>query len=82
MYADGMLGNRAIYDSIAPLTTAIFNYIRPEGAAAYKQANIFPWINEYWDNPDYEVAPQEKVNTALSSFMSQAPGFSKERFKK
>lgn len=81
MYADGMLGNRAIFDSLAPLTTGVFNYMRPEGAPAYKQNQLFPWINEYWDNPDLEPTPQEKVNDSLLTYVAQAKGFSKERFK-
>lgn len=81
MYADGMLGNRAVFDGIAPLTTAVFNYMRPEGAGAYKQAQIFPWINQYWQNPDNDIAPEEQVNSALLSYVSQAKGFKKERFK-
>jgi hypothetical protein len=81
MYADGMLGNRAIFDGIAPMTTAVFNYMRGENVAPYKQASLFPWINEYWQNPDYEPTPEEKVNNALLSFVSQAKGFDKGRFK-
>ncbi|MGI9162840.1 MAG: hypothetical protein ACR2JI_07985 [Mycobacterium sp.] len=81
MYADGMLGNKAIFDGLAPLTTAIFNYMRPESAPAYKQTAIFPWINEYSINPDFEPTNEEQVNNALLTFVSQAKGFSKERFK-
>lgn len=81
MYADGMLGNKAIFDGLAPLTTAIFNYMRAEGAPAYKQSQLFPWINEYWLNPDLEPTPQEQVNNSLLAYVTQAKGFSKERFK-
>ena len=81
MYADGMLGNRAIFDGLAPLTTAIFNYMRAEGAPAYKQSQLFPWINEYWSNPDLEPTQEEQVNQSLLTYISQAKGFSKERFK-
>lgn len=81
MYADGMLGNKAIFDGLAPLTTAIFNYMRAEGAPAYKQNQLFPWINEYWINPDLEPTPEEQVNQSLLTFVTQAKGFSKERFK-
>ena len=81
MYADGMLGNRAIFDGIAPMTTAVFNYMRPEGVAPYKQTSLFPWINEYWQNPDNEPTPEEKVNNSLLAFVSQAKGFDKGRFK-
>ena len=81
MYADGMLGNRGQYDGIAPLTTAIFNYIRPEGAPSYKQHQMFPWINEYWENPDLEPSPEQLVNQSLLAYVSQAKGVKKERFK-
>lgn len=82
MYADGMLGNKATFDGLAPLTTAVFNYMRPEGAAAYKTHSIFPWINEYAQNPDLEPSSAEQVNTALLTFVSRAKGFSKERFQR
>lgn len=82
MYADGMLGNRAIFDGLAPMTTAVFNYMRPEGVAAYKQSQLYPWINQYWENPDNDVAPEDQVNNALLTFVSQAKGFKKERFKR
>lgn len=81
MYADGMLGNRAMFDTLAPLTTGVFNYMRPEGAPAYKQKQMFPWINEYWENPDHEPSVKEKINDSLLTFMTQAQGFSMDRFK-
>ena len=81
MYADGMLGNRAVFDSLAPITTGVFNYIRPEGAPAYKQEQMFSWINEYWQNPDLEPDPQEQVSNSLLGYISQAKGFSRDKFK-
>ena len=81
MYADGMLGNRAIFDGLAPLTTGVFNYMRGENSPAYKQEQIFPWINEYWDNPDFELSPEDQANQALLTFVTTAKGFSTERFK-
>lgn len=81
MYSDGMLGNRAIYDGLAPMTTAVFNYMRPENAAAYKQAQLFPWINEYWENPDLDVSKKDQVSNSLIAYMSQAKGFKAARFK-
>lgn len=81
MYSDGMLGNRAVFDSIAPLTAGVFNYIRPQGAPAYKGTDLFPWINLYWQNPDYEPTQDEQVSNSLLAYIAQAKGFSKERFK-
>jgi hypothetical protein len=82
MYADGMLGNRGQFDSLAPLTAGVFNYMRSNGQTAYKQDSIFPWINQYFENPDHQPTKQQEVNNSLLTFMSQAQGFSIERFKK
>jgi len=81
MYAEGMLGNKAIFDALAPITTAVFNYLRPEGAPANKVDSIFNWINEYFRNPDNEPAEADKVNAALLTFVSRAKGYKNERFK-
>lgn len=80
MYADGMLGNRGVYDSIAPLTAGVFNYIRPEGAPAYKTDQLFPWVGEYFVNPDFEPPKEEQVSNSLLAYVAQAKGFSRERF--
>lgn len=77
MFADGYIGNRSIFEAIAPLTAGVFNYIRPSGTPAYSQDKIFPWINEYMVHPDND--PEK--GDGLLLFMSQAPGFSMERMK-
>lgn len=81
MFADGILGNRGVYDSVAPLTAGVFNYIRPEGAPAYKPEQFFPWINDYFKNPDFEPTQAEQVSNSLLAYIAQAKGFSLERFK-
>lgn len=81
MYADGMLGSKAIYDAIAPLTTAVFNYMRAEGQPAFRQDRLFPWIEEYWRNPDHDPEPQQAVSDGLKTYIMYAKGFAKERFK-
>jgi hypothetical protein len=80
MYGDGVLGGKAVYDAIAPLTTAVFNYIRAPNTAAYKAESIFPWVNEYDRNPEFEPTPQDKANNALLLFMTTAPDFNMGRF--
>ena len=80
MYGDGVLGGKAVYDAIAPLTTAVFNYIRPPNAPAYKAEAIFPWVNEYDRNPEFEPTSQDKANNALLLFMTSAPDFNIGRF--
>lgn len=82
MFADGMLGNKGVFDALAPLTAGIFNYLRAQGSPSYKPEQIFPWIHEYSVNPDLELPKEDKVNESLLTFMTQAHGFNMERFKK
>ena len=82
MYVDGMVGNRAIYDAMSLLTAGVFNYIRQEGSPPYRPDTLFPGINEYLRNPDFEPSKEEQVSNSLMAYMSQAKGFKKERFKK
>ena len=79
MYADGLLGNRAIYNALTPITTALYNYMRAPNTRAYKSSEIFPWIESYSINPDIE---DNSVNNSLLLFMTQAPNFKMDRFKK
>jgi len=81
MYADGVLGNRGVYDALAPITTGVFNYIRDPSTNAFNADKIFPWITEYTQNPDFEPTEQDSVNNALLAFMTSAPGFSMEMIK-
>ena len=78
MFADGMLGNKAIYNALTPITTALYNYMRSSNSPAYKTKDIFPWIDDYSKNPDNDV----DVSDALLLFMTQAPNFKMDRFKK
>lgn len=81
MYADGLLGNKGIFDALTPITTGIFNYLRDSGASAYKPTDIFPWVNEYSVNPDHEPTQQEVASNGLIGFISQAKGFKMDAFK-
>lgn len=80
MYADGVIGNKGVFDALAPITAAVFNYFRPQGASAFKVDQIFPWVQEYSVNPDTEMTPEQAASNGLLVFMSQAPGFEMTRF--
>lgn len=80
MYADGILGTKSVYDALAPITAALFNYIRPAHTPAYRVEKIFPWITEYRENPDNEPPKAELISKGLQAFMSQAKGFKPEMF--
>lgn len=77
MWADGMLGGKAVFDSMAPITAALFNYIRTPSTPAFKTTQIFPWVVEYGDNPDLE---EDEAQNGLLTFLTTAPGFSMEKF--
>ena len=79
MYAEGMLGNKAIYNALTPITTALYNYMRGPNQRAYKSNEIFPWIDDYLKNPDIE---DNQVSNSLLLFMTQAPNFKIDRFQK
>lgn len=81
MWADGILGNKAMFEALTPVTTAVFNFMRNPSTAAFSTDKIFPWVREYNLNPDLEPTAQEKTSQALLAYMSAAPGFSMERFK-
>lgn len=81
MYADGMLGNKGIFDSITPLTTACFNYMRGPNTPVFHAKDLFPWINEYSNNPDNELSVEESTSNSLLGYISQAPQFNLKRFK-
>lgn len=81
MFADGMLGNKAIFHALTPLTTGIFNYMRGANSPAFRSDQIFPWIDEYSIDPEIdELKKQNEASESLKIFMTQAPGFNKDNF--
>jgi hypothetical protein len=80
MYADGMVGNQSVINLLGTLATGLFNYIRPANSPTYKIANIIGSAYDYIYPPLSPEFEKEAVNNSLLVFMSQAPGFEKERF--
>ena len=77
MYADGIIGNQGLLNGIGALTAGVFNYMRSGNSSPYslKQVlgNSYGYIfSEVETNPD----------DALLLFMSQAKGFSMDKFNK
>ena len=77
MYADGLLGNKGIFDALTPVTTGLFNYLRAQGSAPIKGDQIFPWVTEYSTDP----ANDPSASDGLFTYVTQAKGFKIERFK-
>jgi len=80
MYADGVIGNHGLLQQAATLTTGVFNYIRPAHAAAYKLSGTLGSVHEYLYPPASAEQLAEQTSNSLLAFMTQAPGFSGERF--
>jgi len=78
MYADGMLGNKGIYDALTPVTTAVYNYFRAEHAGVVKAEDVFPWIHEYSIDPENDEP--DEMGSGLATFLSAAKGFKPEFF--
>lgn len=80
MYGDGLIGNQGVLNVLGILTNGVFNYMRAAGTSPYKLANILGNAYDYLYPPLTEEEQRQQANEQLLSFMSQAPGFSKDRF--
>jgi len=82
MYGDGILGNQKTVELLGTLIAGVFNYIRdPAKSTPYSLANIIGSAYDYIYPPLPPEAQKEAVSNNLLAFMSQAPGFKKDRFK-
>ena len=82
MYGDGILGNQKTVELLGTLIAGVFNYIRdPAKSTPSKLANIIGSAYDYIYPPLPPEAQKEAVSNNLLAFMSQAPGFKKDRFK-
>ena len=76
MYSDGIIGNKKAIDVLGTLVTGVFNYIRPPNSSPYNLKGV---INEVYG---YLYAEQKQnASDSLLTFMSQAQGFSMDKFK-
>jgi hypothetical protein len=80
MYADGLIGNRAVVELLGTLTSGVFNYMRADKSPPYKLANILGSAYDYLYPPMTEEQKKHQANEQLLAFMSQAPGFSMDKF--
>jgi hypothetical protein len=80
MYADGLIGNYGLLNTLGSLTNGVFNYMRSSGSAAYKLANILGNAYDYLYPPLTAEQVKKQANDQLLAFMSQAPGFSADKF--
>jgi len=76
MYADGLIGNRSLITTLGTLTAGVFNYMRPSSSMPYDLKAV---IGSAYDYIYGEV--KADASESLLTFMSQAPGFSINKFK-
>jgi len=82
MYGDGILGNHKTIEMLGTLIAGVFNYVRdPAKSQPYTLANISGSAYDYIYPPLPPEAQKQAVNNSLLAYMSQAPGFVKDRFK-
>jgi hypothetical protein len=76
MYADGLIGNRSLITTLGTLTAGVFNYMRSNSSMPYDLKAVIGSAYDY-------IYGEEKadVSQSLLTFMSQAPGFSIDKFK-
>ena len=73
MWADGVIGNRGLLETLGCLTGAVYNYMRSEGQRAYKLEDIIPKSYEYLYPPLTEEEKKRQVNEALVSYLKASP---------
>lgn len=75
MYADGIIGNKGLINTIGSLTNGVFNYIRSPNTPPYSLKSIIGNVYGYMYS-DVEISPSD----ALKGFISQAKGFDIKKF--
>lgn len=74
MYADGIIGNRGIIETLGALTAGIYNYLRPEGKKPYTLQDIIPRAYDYYYPPLSKEEQQQQTQENLKAFLlSKAP---------
>lgn len=78
MYADGLIGNFAIIETLGNLTAGVYNYMRAANTTAYKLRDIIGKSYDYIYPPqDTTVNPSD----ALLTYVTGAKGFDMNKFK-
>ena len=77
MYADGALGNKSAIVGLGTLTAGVFNYLRSNNSPSYKLKDILGSVYQYYYNE-----PEVSASDSLLTFISQAQGFSLDKFKR
>ena len=67
---DGLIGNKAVINTLGYLTTAVFNYMRSQNAPAYSLQNILGIMHDYIYKPLTDEEKRQLANQRLLEFMT------------
>jgi hypothetical protein len=73
-YADGIIGNKKVINTLGSLTAGVFNYLRSNNSKTYSLEDIIGTAYDYIYPPLTEEQKQHDVNQRLKSFMQSRPG--------
>lgn len=74
MFADGMLGQKAVLLALSALTTGNLNSKIQKSAKPFTMKDILPTVHDYIVPPLTPEQQQEQVNNQLLAFLQSRPG--------
>ena len=74
MFADGMLGQKALLLALSALTTGNLNSKIQKTARPYLMKDVLPTTHDYIVPPLTPEQQQEQVNNQLLAFLQSRPG--------
>lgn len=74
MFADGMIGNKAVLLALSSLTTGNLNAKIQKTAKPFRMEDVLPSTHEYIIPPLSEEQKREQVNNQLLAFIAMKPG--------
>jgi hypothetical protein len=74
MYADGMIGNKAVLLALSSLTTGNLNAKIQKTARPFRMEDILPSTHDYIVPPLTEEQKRDQVNRNLLAFIASRPG--------
>ena len=74
MFADGMLGPKAVLLALSALTTGNLNSKIHKTAKPFMMKDILPTVHDYIVPPLTPEQQQEQVNSQLLAFLQSRPG--------
>jgi hypothetical protein len=68
LFGSGLLGAKATYDAVGPLTNAVWNYFRRPADKAFVEKDYYPQVYEFF----HKKLADEQINIGMSKFVAWA----------